>query len=111
MMGWKALLLLALPFLGAAAAPPGDCLPAGETGQVLPAPMDLAGRPNMPAGLAGHTFATPPSAEGAFGCRSALPSVTQSTTLRSESGDVLHGLPAPDILRPIDEPRRAPQFQ
>jgi hypothetical protein len=74
----------------------------------MPIPLDLAGRPNASAGLTSQTFAMLPSADG---CHSPLPSTAQSTTLRSESGDVLHGLPSPDILRPMDEPKRAPQFQ
>jgi hypothetical protein len=115
-MAWKtpSALLLLLPvslFLAAAAAPPGDCVPDASAGQTAPIPLDLAGRPSVPTGLAGHTFATLPNSEAGNGCRSPLPSVTQSTTLRSESGDILHGLPAPDILRPIDEPKRAPDFQ
>jgi hypothetical protein len=110
-MGWKTLPILSLLFLGAAAAPPSDCLPGMDSGQTLPAPLDLAGRPSAPVGLTAQTFAALPSAEGGGGCRSPLPSASQSATLRSESGDVLHGLPAPDILRPMDEPKRAPQFQ
>jgi hypothetical protein len=108
-MGWKTPAILALLLLGAAAAPPGDCLPNGDSGQMLPMPLDLAGRPSASVGLTGQTFAAMPGLEG--GCRGAVPSSLQSTTLRSESADVLHGLPAPDILRRMDEPKRAPIFQ
>jgi hypothetical protein len=110
-MGWKTPAIFSLLLLGAAAAPPGDCFPAADGGQTLPVPLDLAGRPSLSAGLTEQMFATLPSAESGNGCRGALPSSAQSTTLHSESGDILHGLPAPDILRRIDEPKRAPQFQ
>ena len=110
-MGWRTPAIVSLLWLAAAAAPPSDCTPHPDNGPTLPTPLDLAGRPNAPSGLTGQTFAALPTTEAPAGCRSALPSVTQSTTLRSESGDVLHGLPAPDILRRMDEPRRAPMFQ
>jgi hypothetical protein len=111
-MTWKTLTFPLLLFLGAAAGPPpSDCGAGAEAGAMLPAPLDLAGRPSMPSGLTGQTFATLPTTEGMSGCRSPLPSASQSSTLQSESGDILHGLPQPDILRPIDEPKRAPQFQ
>jgi hypothetical protein len=97
--------------LGAAAAPPGDCFGATDGGQTLPAPLDLAGQPNTAAGLTGQMFARLPGVESGNGCRGALPSSAESTTLRSESGDILHGLPSPDVLRRMDEPKRAPQFQ
>jgi hypothetical protein len=102
---------VALLFLAAAAAPPADCGSAGDPGPILPLPLDLAGRPDMAAGLAGRGFAPLPGAGSSAGCRETLPTPVQSGTLRSESNDVLHGLPAPDILRPINEPRRSPQFQ
>jgi hypothetical protein len=110
-MVWKTPAIFSLLLLAAAAAPPGDCLPGADSGTAVPIPLDLAGRPSASVGLSGQTFATLPSSEGGNGCRSPLPSSSQSTTLRSESGDVLHGLPSPDILRPMDEPKRAPQFQ
>jgi hypothetical protein len=110
-MDWKTPALLSLLFLAAAAAPPDDCLSASVSGQSLPIPLDLAGRPNAASGLAGQAFAVLPGSDGDAGCRSPLPSNAQSTTLRSETGDVLHGLPLPDILRPMDEPKRAPEFR
>jgi hypothetical protein len=110
-MDLKTAAILSLLLLGAAAAPPGDCLPAPDGARMLPAPLDLAGRPSVSAGLTGQMFATLPGAESGNGCRSALPSGAQATTLRSESDDILHGLPSPDILRRMDEPKQAPQFQ
>ena len=110
-MGWKTPAILSLLWLAAAAAPPPDCAPEVGSGQALPIPLDLAGRPSASVGLSGQTFGPLPNSEGGNGCRSPLPSNAQSSTLRSESGDVLHGLPSPDILRPMDEPKQAPQFQ
>jgi hypothetical protein len=110
-MRWKTPAMLSLLFLAAAAAPPGDCLSGSDSGLTLPTAVDLAGRPNIPAGLTAQTFAALPGADAAGGCRGALPSASASATLRSESGDVLHGLPAPDLLQPMDESRRAPQFR
>jgi hypothetical protein len=110
-MNWKtpsvlSLQFLALLFLAAAAAPPPDCQPGATNGQAFPIPLDLAGRPQ--SGLNDQTFAGLP---GDNGCRSPLPSSAQSSTLQDNSGDVLHGLPMPDTLRPIDQPKRAPDFQ
>lgn len=104
-------ILLLLIFLGAAAAPPDDCTPGVANGAALPSTLDLAGRPGVTAGLSGQNFATLPNTQGVNGCRSGLSSASQSTTLRSETGDVLHGLPAPELLQRIDEPKRAPAFQ
>ena len=110
-MDWKTPAVLSLLFLGAAAAPPGDCLAGADGGRAMPIPLDLTGQPNAPSGLVGQTFAPQPEPEGDNGCPGPLPSNSLSTTLRSESSDVLHGLPMPDSLRPIDEPKRAPDFQ
>jgi hypothetical protein len=110
-MDWKTPAVLSLLFLGAAAAPPGGCLSGAGSGEAMPVPLDLAGRPYAPSGLAGPTFATQPGSDGDDGCLSPPASTSLSTTLRSESSDVLHGLPMPDSLRPIDEPKRAPEFQ
>ncbi len=110
-MGYRTLAILPLILLAAAAAPPDDCVRGPASGQLMPTPLDLAGRPAAPEGLTGQTFATLPSLEGVGGCRSALSSASQPSNLRSDSGDVLHGLPSPDILRRMDEPRRAPEFQ
>jgi hypothetical protein len=110
-MHWKTPALLLMLFLAAAASPPDDCLTGADDRQTLPIPLDLAGRPNASSGLDGQTFAVLPGSEGDNGCRSPLPSNAQSTPLRSDSTDVLHGLPMPDILRPMDEPKRAPEFR
>lgn len=110
-MDWKTPAVLSLLLLAAAAAPPAGCLPDAANGQVMPIPLDLAGRPNIPSGLTGQTFAVLPDTLGNNGCHSPLPSDAQPSTLRNDSGDVLHGLPMPDSLRPIDQPKRAPDFQ
>jgi hypothetical protein len=65
----------------------------------------------MVAGLTGQMFATLPGVESGNGCLGAPPSSAESTTSRSGSGDILHGLPSPDTLRRMDKPKRAPQFQ
>jgi hypothetical protein len=109
-MDWKTLAVLSLLFLGAAAAPPGDCL-AGANGGQMPVPLDLTGQPNAPSGLVGQTFAPESDAGGDNDCFGPLSSHSLSATLRSESSDILHGLPTPDSLRPIDEPKRAPDFE
>jgi hypothetical protein len=63
--------------------------------------MDLAGRPSMPAGLTGQVFAALPTPEVAGGWRSPLPSTSWSNaTLHSDTADILHGLPMPEILPP-----------
>ena len=108
-MVWKIAAALPLLFLAAGAAPPGDCLSGSAGGPMLPTSLDLAGRPSVGAGLSGQTFAALPGTDAGTGCR-AVSSATQATSLRSESGDVLHGLPAPEILRPMNEPKRAPDF-
>jgi hypothetical protein len=107
-MNWKTPSVPLLLFLAAAAAPPPDCQPEAMSGQAFPIPLDLAGRPDAQSGLNNQTFAALP---GDNGCHSPLPSNVQSSTLRNDSGDVLHGLPMPDTLRPIDQPKRAPDFQ
>jgi hypothetical protein len=109
-MDWKTPAVLSLLFLGAAAAPPGDCLSGADGGQ-MPISQDLTGQPNAPSGLVGQTFAPQPDAGSGYGCPGPLSSNSLSTTLRSESSDILHGLPTPESLRPIDEPKRAPDFQ
>jgi hypothetical protein len=110
-MGWRAVAVLPLIFLAAAAPPPGDCSPRVGTEQTLPTPLDLAGRPNLSGGLTGETFAALPTLDTPTKCGGSLASAAQATTLRSESGDVLHGLPDPDIMQRIGEPQHAPGFQ
>lgn len=102
---------LALLLLAAAAPVPADCPPDGKSGQVWPIPLDLMGRPGVPAGLTGQALATPPGADATVDCRGPLQSSARSKTLRNESGDALHGLPAPEIPGPMDAPERTPQFQ
>jgi hypothetical protein len=77
-MPWRTRAILPLIFLGAAAAPSGDCSSPAETGQTMPAPTDVA-----PTGLGGQAFAALPTPGTDSGCNMALPSITQSTTLRS----------------------------
>jgi hypothetical protein len=105
-MNLKALAFLPLILLGAAAAPQSDCsVPAGGSDGMLPTPLDLAGRPAVSPGLTGQNFATLPVPDIQTGCRSPLPSASQASTLRSDSGDILHSLPAPELLSPLGPPR------
>lgn len=98
----KALAFLPLIMLGAAAAPQSDCgASISEPGSTLPMPIDLAGRPSGSPGLTGQAFATLSDPELQAGCRSPLPSAAHESTLRSESGDILHSLPAPELFNPL----------
>jgi hypothetical protein len=74
---------------------------------------DLTGQAGSSAGLAGQTFAALPGPEGNVACRSPLPGAAalQTNTLHSESADVIHGLPSPEILRPITDPQPRPEFR
>jgi hypothetical protein len=108
-MNWKTPAVLSLLLLAAAAAPPPDCQPDAASGQAVPIPLDLGGQPSMQSGLAGQTFA--PDAMAGNGCPGPMASDAASSTLRNNTSDVLHGLPMPDSLRPIDQPKRAPDFQ
>jgi hypothetical protein len=104
--------ILALTLLGGAAAPPTECAQTGLPGQTYPMQTDLTGQPGGSAGLAGQTFAALPGPEGNVVCRSPLPGAAlQSNTLHSESADIIHGLPAPDILRPLTDPQPHPEFR
>jgi hypothetical protein len=109
-MGRRAIAILPLIFLAGAAAQQGDCTLEGMGTMPSAAPLDLVGPQRLPAG-AGQSVAALPGAGGLSGCRPALPSTAQATILRNDSADVLHGLPAPEITRRLDEPRRAPEFQ
>ena len=109
-MDWKTPAILSLLLLAAAAAPP-DCQPDAASGQTVPIPLDLTGRPNIQSGLTGQTFTTLPGSLGNNGCRDPLPADAPPSTLRNDTGDALHGLPMPDSLRPIDQPKRAPDFE
>ena len=108
-MDWKTPAVLSLLLLTAAAAPPPDCQPDAASGQAVPIPLDLTGRPNFRSGLTGQTFA--PDALDNNGCRGPLSSNARPSTLRNNTSDALHGLPMPDSLRPIDQPKRAPDFE
>lgn len=101
------LAVLALIFLAAGASAPGDC---DNSGQALPAAVDLAGRAVAPAGLTG-SLASQAFAPLPGGCHGGPLSAVRSETLRSDTGDALHALPLPDSLRRIDEPPRAPLLQ
>jgi hypothetical protein len=107
-MNVRIIALIPLIFLGAAAAPQGDCGLGLGGAPALPAPVDLSGRPSAPTGLSGQVYAALPTQDVTPGCRSPLPSASQASGLRSDSADVLHGLETPEILQPINEPRRAP---
>ena len=106
-----ALVSLVPLLLGAAAAPPGGCSPGVDDAETAAPPLDLGGRPSVAAGLTGQSFASLPGPEGGNDCLSPLRSVSETAPLRRSSGDVLHGLPDPESLRPVDEPRLAPQFE
>jgi hypothetical protein len=111
-MNLRSLAFLPLVFLGAAAAPQTDCgATLGGGYQAVPAPPDPAGRSVPSAGLGGSVFAALPTTEVDAGCRSPLPMSGQSGTLRSDSADILHGLPTPELMRRIDEPKRSPYYQ
>jgi hypothetical protein len=92
-----ALLLL---FLAAAAAPPGPCGPAAGARQ--PDGTDAVG------GLAFPTFS---AVERSCEDSGVLPSIPQTARTGNEARDILHSLPSPDALRPIDQPRRAPIYR
>jgi hypothetical protein len=99
--------------LGGASAPPPDCPQASiPGGQTYPMAVDLSGQAGAATGLSSATFAALPSLEGTSPCRSPLPvSPQQTSTLQSESADVIHGLPLPDILRPITDPQPHPELR
>jgi hypothetical protein len=101
--------LLGGTLLGGAAAPPADCGQPMQPTRTYPMPTDLSGHPQTGAGLAGQTFATLPSPDSS-GCHSAFPA-SADNALRSENADVVHGLPMPDILRPITDPQPKPEFR
>jgi hypothetical protein len=102
--------LVILPLLLAAAASPSvDCPTGANAAPPLPVPLELARQPEVSAELTANSFAAQLFA-GLPGCRAPFPAIPLGATLRSESSDVLHGLPNPDILRPIDEQNPAPQF-
>jgi hypothetical protein len=110
-MDWKTLAALSLLLLAAAAAPPADCQRDAASDQAMPIPLDLTGRSDTQSGLTDQAFAALPGTLASNSCRSPLPPNAQPPMLRNDSSDVLHGLPMPDSLRPIDQPKRAPDFQ
>lgn len=111
-MAGKVFAILPLIFLAAGAAPPDA--QNSSCGQSALSPSG----PGLSVGAGGSAFAPIPAPgdapEGAtqetLRCGAASPS-PQIGMPRVETGDILHGLPAPDLLRRIDEPRRAPEFQ
>ena len=95
---WMASLTLLL--LTAAAAPPGPCGPAANTGPI--------GQTESTGALRDTDF--PRFLES---CDSSAtdPSMNQTMKPANESGDVLHGLPPSEALRPVDQPGTAPVYR
>lgn len=114
---WKLPFILSFNLLQGAAAPSPDCPQIAMPGQSFPAQLDLSGRPSGTSGLSGQSFAALPGLDAGNPCNSPLPGgAGRANTLRSESGqsesgDVLHGLPLPDILRPITDPHQRPEYR
>lgn len=100
-MRWNAFAIVPLIFLGAAAAPPEDCVSPPSAIQTPPISLDEASQP----AAAGQVN------ENTAGCQHELPLPDRNDSLQSHSDDVLHGLPQTDSLRRIDEPRQPPMFQ
>ena len=100
-MRWNTLSVVPLIFLAAAAAPAEDCASPPSAIQTPPVFLDDASQP-----VAGGQVGT-----NAGGCQHELPLPDQSDPPRSQSDDILHGLPQTDSLRRIDEPRQPPMFQ
>ena len=98
-MSWKVILLMA-PLLMAAVAPPARCGADTRTGDQMPVPLDISGRPLPRTGLASSVFAVIATPDSTAVCANPLPSSRQAGTLQSPAGDALHGLPSPELLRP-----------
>src|SRR4051794_6200765 len=96
-MRWTPAAPLMLLFLTAAAAPSGPCGPAADIRQFDGA--DAIGTLGFPAFSAMES-----KCEGG----GILPSIPQTAGTGNASRDVLHGLPSPDALRPVDQPWQAP---
>ena len=102
-MRWRWMASLTLLLLGGAAAPPGPCGPAGNTGPIGQTESTDASRD---AGLSAFSV-TEESCAGS----GVDPSAMQATKPTNGSADALHGLPASEALRPVDQPRAAPVYR
>jgi hypothetical protein len=96
-------LILVLVLLGGAAAPPTECAGTGPSNQTYAVRTDLTDRPAGPYALMGGSDV--PIAESAMPCRTPLTgSALQGNNPAGEASDAIHGLPAPDVLRPLADP-------
>ncbi|MDR3538424.1 MAG: hypothetical protein P4L71_18155 [Acetobacteraceae bacterium] len=100
----KVPVILAIGLFGGAAAQVDCGVPPAAPGTVLPVPVDLAGHlaPPPAAGQAAcGAAATPSSGSSAPATGARAPGGSgQIPSLDGISTDVLHGLPAPDLLGP-----------
>lgn len=106
--------IIALVFLAAAAAPPTDCTAPSSinaAGRTLPTPQDLAGRPIQAPPLGMQNYATLPPNPDSGDCQGPVSAVARPNRLRDDEDEVLHGLPSPEILRPMDETKKSPYLQ
>jgi hypothetical protein len=94
---------LTLLLLTAAAAPPGPCGPVANTAAIGQTESTGASRD---AGVLPFS-ATEDSCDSSG---TELPAM-QATKPETEPGEVLHGLPSSEALRPIDQPRAAPVYR
>lgn len=107
----RALYVLPLLFLGAAAAP-FDCGAAGDpvgTGGVAPSVSVDRGHVGETSATDGYAAIRLP--DNAPGCDNRLPTVGSPATLQNQSDDIMHGLPSSDSLAPINQQRQAPLFR
>ena len=100
-MRWNTLSVVPLILLAAAAAPAEDCASPASAIQTPPVFLDETSQP-VGDGQVGNNAA---------GCQHELRLPDRSDPLRSQSDNILHGLPRSDSLRRIDEPRQPPMFQ
>lgn len=113
-MNWRAPAIFALLGLAAAAAPPTDCGPPSTlnaAGGTLSASQDLAGRPVPTPDLGTQTYATLPSRPDAGDCQNPLSAVSHAAGPQDGEDEIMHGLPAPEILRPMNETKKSPYLQ
>jgi hypothetical protein len=92
---------LGLLLLAAAAAPRDPCGPggtAGSTGQSLGAPRDSG-------------FAAASAMRDSCDASAAEPSDMQRMRPDNQLDDAIHALPPSESLRPVEQPRRAPDFR
>ena len=102
-MVWKSAGSLALLLLTAAAAPPGPCGPGTSI-----EPGDQAAGTLANAGLGVPSFS---AAESTCESTRVLPLNDVTARPDTTAGDVVHGLPSPQALRPVNEPRRSPEYR